>query len=125
MTQPAPQEVIDAHEALDDLLQLSLTLSTTQRQEYDVLRLRGIIHQALPPIPQHTMAEVEWDDDKHYLAEAKHVDPQYGLVTLIQATHDGKIRCTVNKEGETFIFLARTKNLTLTGKRYKLVEVQE
>lgn len=128
MTHPTPQEVINAHKALDELLHLSLSLSITDTQEDDVLRFQKIIHQALPPIPQPTMAEVEWDDDKHYLAEAKHVDPQYGLVTLIQETYDGdirKIRCMVNKSGETFIFLALPKNLTPTGNRYKLAEAQE
>lgn len=123
MPQPTPQEVVNAHKALDELLRLSLSLSITDKQEDDALLCQEIIHHALPPIPHSTMAEVEWDDDKHYLAEAKHVDPQYGLVTLIQETYDGdirKIRCMINKSGKTFIFSELPKNLTPTGYRYKL-----
>ena len=68
----------------------------------------------------NTLADTPWNADEHYLAEAEH--PDYGLVTLIQETYDEKIRCMFNREGETFLVLVRPKNLTLTGRRYKLAE---
>lgn len=68
----------------------------------------------------NTLADTPWNADEHYLAEAEH--PDYGLVTLLQETYDGKIRCMFNREGETFLVQVRPKNLTLTGRRYKLVE---
>lgn len=68
----------------------------------------------------NTLADTPWNADEHYLAEAEH--PDYGLVTLLQETCDGKIRCVFNGEGETFLVQVLPKNLTLTGRRYKLVE---
>jgi len=71
-------------------------------------------------IMSNTLADTPWNADEHYLAEAEH--PDYGLVTLLQETYDGKIRCVFNREGETFLVQALPKNLTLTGRRYKLAE---
>lgn len=68
----------------------------------------------------NTLADTPWNADEHYLAEAEH--PDYGLVTLLQETYDGKIRCVFNREEETFIVQVLSKNLTLTGRRYKLAE---
>lgn len=71
-------------------------------------------------IMSNTLADTPWNTDEHYLAEAEH--PDYRLVTLLQETYDGKIRCMFNREGETFLVLVRPKNLTLTGRRYRIVE---
>lgn len=68
----------------------------------------------------NTLADTPWNADEHYLAEAEH--PDYGLVTLLQETYDGKIRCVFNREEETFLVLVRPETLTLTGRRYTLAE---
>ena len=62
-SKPTHEEIIAAHEALEKLCD---RLPATRSAKESILR-------ALPPKPQLTMAEVEWDDDKHYLAEAKHM----------------------------------------------------
>ena len=69
MSNPTRQEIIEAYRELDMLL--------AHYDDYNSERVpecRAIIEKALPPRPQPTMAEIEWDDDKHYLAEAEHAD---------------------------------------------------
>lgn len=87
MSQPTRQEIIRAHEALSDLTYLADKYITSTLGGLDETRkLRQSILAALPPKPQPTMAEVEWDDDKHYLAEAEHVD--WGKVVMLY--YDGQ-----------------------------------
>lgn len=128
MTHPTRQEIIDAHDALDGLVYTARNAAEDEVEERFIAARKALILKALPPKPAPTMAEFEWDDDQHYLAEAKHVDPHYGLVTLIQETWERgirNIRCMVNRGGETFIFLTLPENLTPTGRCYKLAEVEE
>ena len=124
MTTPTRQEIINAHEALSDLTYLADKYITSTLGGLDETRkLRQSILAALPPKPQPTMAEVEWDDDKHYLAEAEH--PTSGKVVMIFYTEDTYIYVLTTDEDETYGFLATPSNLTPTGKRYTLTEVQE
>ncbi|ACP33540.1 hypothetical protein cauri_1947 [Corynebacterium aurimucosum ATCC 700975] len=87
MTQPTRQEIITAYEALETLTDTCIH-SSEQAEELQELVLR-----ALPPKPQPTMAEEEWDDDKHYLAEAEHVS--WGKMVMIYHDRFGSIRCAV------------------------------
>lgn len=124
MTNPTRQEIIDAHEALDCLTYLaeSFALSVSGDRD-DIKKLQQTTLAALPTKPQPTMAEVEWDDEKHYLAEADHVD--WG--TVIMLYHDETMRriqylCTGEANRACF---STPDALTPTGKRYTLTEVQE
>ena len=119
-----PQEIIDAHEALDCLTYLaeSFALSVSGDRD-DIKKLQQTTLAALPPKPQPTMAEIEWDNNKHYLAEAEH--PTSGKVVMVFYTEDTYIYVLVTDEDETYGYLASPSNLTPTGKRYTLTEVQE
>lgn len=117
MTNPTRQEIINAHEALTSLLKLASNTSTA----YAIFN-EEIVRAALPPRPRPTMAEVEWDDDKHYLAEAE--ESSLGTVLMLMKRKDGFIE--VNMKPYTFPLRACTlpENLTPTGKRYTLTEVE-
>ena len=116
MTDLTRQEIIDAHEALEKLCQ---RLPATRAAKETILR-------ALPPLPRLTMAEIAWDSDKHYLAEAEH--PASGKVIMVDTvfyTEDAYIYALVTDEDETYGCLESPSNLTPTGRRYTLTEVQE
>ena len=123
MPNPTRQEIIRAHEAADNLAELAahpMSYATDAEVANDY---RETILAALPPKPQPTMAEVEWDDDKHYLAEAE--ESSLGTVVMLMKRKDGFIELTMKPY--TFPLRACTlpENLTPTGKRYTLTEVQE
>lgn len=116
-----PQEIIDAHEALDCLTYLaeSFALSVSGDRD-DIKKLQQTTLAALPTKPQPTMAEVEWDDEKHYLAEAEH--HYHGRVIML-SEKNGWI--SYFDESQRAVYDGLTSALTPTGKRYTLTEVQE
>lgn len=72
---------------------------------------------------QFTMAEVEWDDDLHYLAEAEHAI--FGKVIMLRLNAHNPIdfiapECYASRFKDT-----SPGNLTPTGRRYTLTEVQD
>lgn len=119
MTTPTRQEIINAYSALDDLRDNALEWEGIKAQkQYDA------VLKILPPIPQPTMAEVEWDDELHYLAEAEH--PGWGKVIMLERSAcPGFIRIALAKENEPTWQAVKENTLTLTGKRYTLTEVQD
>ncbi|OFK27212.1 hypothetical protein HMPREF2822_12275 [Corynebacterium sp. HMSC062E11] len=124
MTNPTRQEIIDANSALASLVCFALS-NTSDPDEKDWIKTEGrAIAAVLPPRPRPTMAEVEWDDDVHYLAEAETPD-LVGKVVMLRKTESGLIEftmttCTPLTKGCTW-----PEKLTPTGKRYTLTEVQE
>lgn len=118
MPNPTRQDIIDAHDALAELR--ALVESNPPRHDTHAEKLESRIFAALPPLPQPTMAEVEWDDNKHYLAEAEHY--YHGRVIML-SEKDGWI--SYFDESERAVCDTLTSALTPTGKRYKLTEVQE
>lgn len=119
MTSPTREEIIRAHETLNDLcdcLRMGWRVSPANIKDS-----KDAIKKALPPLPRSTMAEIRWDDDMHFLAEAKN---DIGISFLMLKKHDiGNIKCVVYPSFETRI--VRADALTPTGKRYTLTEVQE
>lgn len=114
MTGPTRQEIIDAYEALE-------TLCARVGEDTPVNAMRSLILTALPPKPLPTMAEVEWDDDKHYLAEAEN---DIGIrFLMLRKLNMGNIRCVTYPRFEERII--RTDALTPTGRRYELKVVQD
>lgn len=111
MSEPTRQEIINAHDALEALCKC---LTGTRAAKETILR-------ALPPCPRPTMAEVEWDDDKHYLAEAEH--EYQGAVTMLAKNTYGWVLCF--RRGGHEVFTADPRLLTLISRRYTLTEVQE
>ena len=115
MTKPQPtrKEIIAAHDALEKLCD---RLPATRAAKESILC-------ALPPKPQPTMDEVEWDDEKHYLAEAEHMHS--GRVIMLTQVDDFTIECFKkdNEYGNGYTFTACSYYLTPTGKRYALTEI--
>lgn len=116
MSNPTRQEIIDAYKALEELYDWALEWAGTRAHgRY------GAIRDVLPPKPQPTMADVEWDDDKHYMAEA-----EVGENKLIMLQPDliGRIRCFDPESGKVMPAI-EPEDVTPTGRRYTLTEVQE
>lgn len=124
MTQPSRQEIIKAYDALDALEYSAFKGAESRTEEEISLYRKNLIIAALPPIPRPVMADVEWDDDEHYLAEAEH--QEYGLVTMIGPTGiRGYIQCAFrNDDGINTVFVNR-EYLTPTGRRYTPTQTQE
>nr|WLJ25577.1 MAG: hypothetical protein [Actinobacteria phage HS02] len=118
MPNPTREDIIEAHKALTNLLKLASGTSTAS-----AIFNEKIVRDALPPKPQPTMAEVEWDDDKHLLAEAEH--PTWGKSIMLGPVKNGELSVLSEEEGRLDTHLAFSSNLTPTGKRYTLTEVQE
>jgi len=69
------------------------------------------------------MAEIRWNDDVHYLAEAKHA--YWGKVIMLYR-HAGLRQIQyLRTGGANEIRLADPADLTPTGRRYTLTEVQD
>ena len=114
MPSPTRQQIINAHNALDTLYKRAAEVAPNSA-------LKTCVLAALPPRPQPTMAEVEWDDDKHYLAEAEH--EYQGAVAMLAKNTYGWFLCF--RRGGHEVFTADPRLLTPTGRRYTLTEVQE
>lgn len=118
MPNPTREDIIAAHDSLKEItgyLDHSFSGHT-----WDLIsHLLENVQEALPPRPQPTMAEVEWDDDEHYLAEAEFKG--YGPAIMLWETTGECI--SVIRGG--LVWAARPEELTPTGKRYTLTEVQE
>ena len=115
MPNPTREQIISAHEALE-------TLCVRAPEETPAYALKTLILAALPPKPQPTMNEIEWDDDKHFLAEAEH--PDWGKVVMLRESALIIFVQPIEKRmGD--IHVARVEELTPTGRRYTLTEVQE
>ena len=87
----------------------------------DAKTLAAIEH-ILATTTEPTMADVDWDDEKHYLAGAVDAD---GHEVVMFGTFMGTIRvCDVSEVNNEFApVLENPGTLTPNGKRYELVEV--
>lgn len=124
MTNPTRDQIIEAHEALLELSGLAEELAVTEVETRQAWKYHASILKALPPKPRPTMADVGWDNEKHRFAEAEH--PDYGEVIMLQRDlNTGRVRVLLNDYGEFHMPYALPQNLTPTGRRYTLTEVQE
>ncbi|OFN17757.1 hypothetical protein HMPREF2604_07395 [Corynebacterium sp. HMSC055A01] len=124
MTNPTRQEIIDAYDALEILYDLVEVLSFTDSETHLARKHCATVLAALPPKPRPTMVEIEWDDDKHYMAEAEHVH-DYTVIMLKPMRSEPRIKCLAFHDGDFCIVYSDPEDLTPTGKRYTLTEVQE
>ncbi|WP_062037649.1 hypothetical protein [Corynebacterium simulans] len=116
MTNPTREEIIRAHETLDDLCDcLKMGWSASPAS---IKASKDTVKKALPPKPFPTMADIEWLESVHYLAEAKHKDGR----TVIMLTRDSSTR--INFIWNESIDATHPQNLTPTGRMYTLTEVQ-
>lgn len=118
MTSPTREEIQTAYDALETLTNTCIH-SADQAEELQELVLR-----ALPPKPHPTMADVEWDDSEHYLAEAE--NEGWGKVLMLGMDHESRGVTILVKTGNVvYLPCAKPQSLTPTGRRYTLTEVQE
>lgn len=123
-TNPTRQEIINAHEALEELKNVALSAADFCGDTEKFLMWKNEILKVLPPKPQPTMDDIEWDDDKHYLAEAEH--SVFGKVIMLnQILSMGAIEILANDKDGSHIYQVGACNLTPTGKSYTLTEIQE
>lgn len=111
MTEPTRQMIITAHEALENLE----TVIWAEVKDFDDLHLSELcmsqIRAALPPKPAPTMAEVEWNEEKHGLAEATHAE--FGRVIMVKQSLGGdEIGIVYKQEDEAFYELVSPDTLT-------------
>lgn len=122
MTNPTRQQILNAHEALEELKNVALSAADFCGDTEKYLAWKSEIIAALPPLPRPTMAEVEWDSDKHYLAEA---ESESGVkVVMLSQSRDFIMCIQPPNAGDVVIGLPK-KDLTPTGRRYTPTEVQE
>lgn len=119
MTNSTRQQIIDAYDALEELRANALEQEGMRAND----QYRAVL-EALPPKPDLTMADVEWDDDKHYLAEAEHAI--WGkVIMLFRDVDEGNIFVkTQSKEDQRFVY-GTPEYLTPTGKRYTLAAADQ
>nr|DAQ55630.1 MAG TPA: hypothetical protein [Caudoviricetes sp.] len=123
MPNPTRQQIINAHEALEELKNVALSAADFCGDTEKYLAWKSEIIAALPPKPALTMNEIEWDDDKHYLAEAEHL--QFGKVIMLGLNVYDQIDFIAPSRYASRYKDAPLEDLTPTGKRYTLTEVQE
>ena len=79
------------------------------------------IEHIMATTKEPTMADVEWDDEKHYLAGA--IDAEGHEVVMIDAERENIRVCYVDEINLVYApVLESPKNLTPNGKRYELRE---
>ena len=124
MPNPTRREIINAHDAVEGLTNAALPTADFCGDTSKFLMWQKDILAALPPKPRPTMAEVEWDDKEHYLAEAEH--PIWGRsIMIFQSVDTGNIFIEFRENGERNLIYSPPESLTPTGRRYTLTEVQE
>ena len=124
MPNPTRAQILNAHEALEELKNVALNAADFCGDTEKYLAWKSEIIAALPPKPQPTMAEIAWDDDEHYLAEVENRIWGRGIMLYLDDERD-TILCQLQQEGKPFTLQCEPDALTPTGKRYTLTEVQE
>ena len=122
MPNPTRQEIIRAYGTLSflwDCLEVGWKLGASTIESS-----KSNIEKVLPPRPQLTMAEVEWNDDEHFLAEAED-ESCSSVIMLQQSKETGNIQAILKGTIKSYLIYQRPEHLTPTGKRYTLTEVHE
>lgn len=123
MPNPTRQEIIDAYTAVTTLARLAEEFTPVRVEEHkEINDLHLAVRAVLPPKPQPTMAEIEWDDDKHYLAEA---ETESGVKVVMLSQNRDFIRCIQPPNAGDVVIGVPSEDLTPTGRRYTPTEVQE
>lgn len=94
MTEPIRKDIIAAHNALNELCNLASPFSAPRDATNKIEKRRQMLLKVLPPKPVPTMADIEWNDNKHFLAEAEH--SIYGTVIMIDEARNEHIRFTTS-----------------------------
>ena len=123
MPNPTRQEIIDAYTAVTTLARLAEEFTPVRLEEHkEINDLHLAVRAALPTKPKPTMAEIEWDDKKHYLAEA---ESESGVKVVMLSQNRDFIRCIQPPNAGDVVIGVPSEDLTPTGRRYTPTEVQE
>ena len=122
MANPTRQDIINAHAAVEGLTNAALPTADFCGDKEKFLMWQKEIVKLLPPQPEPTMAELEWNDD-YCLAEAEH--DVYGRVVMLGLTTDGLIDFFIPHRREYGCNTDRPETLTPTGERYTLTKAQQ
>lgn len=121
MTNPTRDQILAAHRALAHLCNAASDgLFISEQAAHSI---KDQVLDALPPVPCPTMADVEWNDELHYLAEAE--QNIHGQVIMLGLDESGMIEYFVPRLRECRYDAAYRETLTPTGRRCILTEVQE
>lgn len=124
MTDLTRQEILDAYSALEELKNVALSAADFCGDTEKFLMWKNEILKALPPKPQPTMADIDWDDNEHFLAEAE--NRAWGkVIMLFKKAKTGKILSHFHEDGEQCFVCLDPCDLTPTGRRYVLQEGEE
>lgn len=110
-------DIIDAHSALDELQHIALKTTTDSFEKHGINAFVEGIRIALPPKPAPTMADIEWNDDEHFLAEAKH--PKCGKVIMLDGDHQYTFVIDTHNNATNTLYVD-SEDLIPTGRRYTL-----
>lgn len=113
------EEIYEAHDALEYLVQNLYDVSFEEAKDTDSYKR---LVKFLPPKPKPTMNKIAWNDDMHYMAEAYHI--VFGEVYMLEPEGE-RIKCLHKGFAQHEVLSVRRRDLTPTGKRYTLTEVQE
>ena len=117
MPNPTRQEIIDAYTAVTTLARLAEEFTPVRVEEHkEINDLHLAVRAALPPKPQPTMAEIEWNDDEHFLAEAED-ESCSSVIMLQQSKETGNIQAILKGTIKSYLIYQRPEHLTPTGKR--------
>ena len=126
MPNPTHQEIINAHEALEDMHHIARKTTEKWDEEGITDFWKSLILKALPPKPRPTMAEVEWDNRKHFLAVVEVDHEKYKRAIMLKQDVPGEvIECFALHPNKCVVGYFSPDMLTLTGKRYTLTEIQD
>lgn len=114
------QEIVSAHEALSTLF----AYSTSTLPERVAKGYLNEILKALPPEPQLTMADIDWEHSKHFLAVAEDTRDKQRLIMLFPEVN-GLIRCIRGEGLHSYTETILREYLVPTGQLYTLVDNQE
>jgi len=117
--EPAREEILDAFEALHSLTEFAILHSADWKEEGEMRKCCVRIIQALPEKPRPTMAEIEWDEEEHFLAEA---EDEHGIRMIMVSDELDFIRCMQPPSAGGIVLGVPKKDLTPTGRRYVLQE---
>lgn len=122
METPTEQEIIAAHSALFTLADFAVAKSENREQEQRMREYNNTILKVLPDKPDHvdTMADVEWDDDKHAFSEAEH--PIFGKVIMLNKDIHGNIECLRYLDQNIGVGYDYASSFIPTGKKYKMTQ---
>lgn len=120
MTEYNREEVYNAHDALEYLIQNLYDVSFEEAKDTDSYKR---LVKFLPPKPKPTVLDEGWDNEKHRFRLAKH-DKTATDVVMLHETSDGrKVHCLVeNIVIKPYIIDLDKDDLTPIGKRYKITE---